>query len=108
MPPPPPSPAAAHRALLRALRRSLGPAHAPLVAAISAEAAAAARGAGSRGAAAALASEWAALVDGVAAHADLLASHGIGIDREAGQRALVERAAARVGLRVPPREEEGG
>lgn len=101
MPPPPPSPAAAHRALIRALRRSLGPAHAPLVAAIAAEAGAAARGAQSRGAAAALASEWASLVDAVAAHADLLASHGIGVDRESGQRALVARAAARVGLRVP-------
>lgn len=92
------SPVAAYRALRRALRASASPSAA---AALAPHLAAVARTTPNADAAHAAATDWATLVDAVTKHADLLDSYGVGVDRESDQKRMVEKTAARVGLRVP-------
>ena len=92
------TPANAYRALRRALRDAAGPAAAAVLAP---HLSAVARATPNPDAARAAAADWAALVDAVTKHADLLASYGVGVDRESDQKRMVEKTAARVGLRVP-------
>lgn len=131
--PPPSTLSGPYARLSAALRRALGPAGSTLAADAAAEARRLAGVAAVRGppavtateagaqpspttmspagpplttaGAAGLASDWAALVDAVQDHHELLTSYDIGVDREARQREDVRRSAARVGLRLPPEEE---